>query len=87
MDEISISSVSPFPPLPSLTCVASNGSLMVSWPPAYLGWILQAQTNALSVGLTPTWAGVDLAGTDLVTSTNIPINLDPSMVSFRLRHP
>jgi hypothetical protein len=85
MDEISISSESPFPlPPPTLTCSAASGMLTVSWSPLYLGWTLQAQTNALSTGIT-TWTGTDIPGTDLVTSTNIPISLDSPLVFFRLR--
>jgi hypothetical protein len=76
--------VSILPP-PTLTCSAANGMLTVSWPAQYLGWTLQAQTNALSAGLTTTWAGTDIPGTDLVTSTSIPMSLDNPAVFFRLR--
>jgi|GEM_PF-7078754 len=70
---------------PILTCSANNGVLTVSWSPLYLGWTLQAQTNSPSTSLTTTWAGTDIPGTDLVTSTNISISLDNSAVFFRLR--
>jgi hypothetical protein len=76
--------VSILPP-PILTCSAANGTLTVSWPSQYLGWTLQAQTNTLSTGLTPTWAGTDIPGTELVTSTDIPISQDNPAVFFRLR--
>jgi hypothetical protein len=76
--------VSILPP-PILTCSAANGTLTVSWPSQYLGWTLQAQTNTLSTGLTTTWAGTDIPGTDSVTSTDIPISLDNPAVFFRLR--
>jgi hypothetical protein len=69
---------------PILTCSAAIGMLTVSWSPLYLGWTLQAQTNTLSTGIT-TWTGTDIPGTDLVTSTNIPISPDNPMVFFRLR--
>lgn len=86
LDEISLSTDSPFPlPPPALTCSAAAGRLTVSWPSGYLGWTLQAQTNTLSTGIT-TWAGTDIPGTDLVTSTNIPVSADNPMVFFRLRH-
>lgn len=70
---------------PILTCSANSGVLTVSWSPLYLGWTLQAQTNSLSTGLTTTWAGTDIPGTDLVTSTDIPISQDNPAVFFRLR--
>ncbi len=70
---------------PILTCSANNGVITVSWSPLYLGWTLQAQTNSLSTGLTTTWAGTDIPGTDLVTSIDIPISLDNPAVFFRLR--
>lgn len=85
LDEISVSSVSPFPP-PTLTCMVLEGNLELSWPPECLGWILQVQTNALSTGLTLPWAGVDIPGTDLVTSTNIPISPGNHMILYQLRH-
>ncbi len=72
-------------PPPTLACSVANGVLSVSWPAAYLGWTLQVQTNALNTGLTATWAGTDIPGTDLVTSTDIPISQDNPAVFFRLR--
>jgi hypothetical protein len=70
---------------PILACSAANGILTVSWSPLYVGWTLQAQTNTLSTGLTSTWAGTDIPGTDLITSTSMPISLDNPAVFFRLR--
>lgn len=72
-------------PPPTLACSVANGVLSVSWPAAYLGWTLQVQTNALNTGLTATWTGTDIPGTDLVTSTSIPISQDNPAVFFRLR--
>lgn len=85
LDEISLGPVSPFPLPPKLTCAATGGALTVSWPPQYLGWILQAQAGPLSAGLT-NWAGGDILGTGSVTSTNLPIQHTEPMVLFRLRH-
>ncbi len=81
LDEIRVSSVSPFAPILSYT--KSGGNLTLSWPAQHLGWILQAQTNTLSGGTN--W--VDVLGTDLVTSTNLPINPANSAGFFRLRPP
>jgi len=44
--------------VPTLTSSLSGNTLTLSWPPDHLGFSLQTQTNALSVGLTPatnTW--------------------------------
>ncbi len=70
----------------SLSYSVSAGVLTISWPANYLGWILQSETNALSVGIrTNGW--VDVAGTSGMTSTNITINKLSPTVFYRLRHP
>ena len=62
----------------------SGGKVTIGWPNSYQGWILQRQTNSLSVGLRTNW--VDVQGSANVTSTNFPVNAAP--VSFyRLRYP
>jgi fibronectin-binding autotransporter adhesin len=63
----------------------SGSNLNISWPANYQGWILQAQTNSLSVGLSGNW--VDVPGSDGVTSVNIPINPAAPTVFYRLRYP
>ena len=75
-------------PLPgTIQFNVSGGTLALSWP-TNLGWILQDQTNALNVGLTVNSNGwFDMAGSALVTSTNITINQVNPTVFFRLRHP
>ncbi len=49
---------------PTLSYLLSGGgsSLSVSWPVAYSRYVLQAQTNAPGVGLTPTWSPVTTVG-------------------------
>jgi hypothetical protein len=69
----------------SISYSVGGGSLTLSWPASYLGWILQGQTNALEVGLGANWA--DLAGTESVTSTNLPLGPGNPAVFYRLRHP
>jgi fibronectin-binding autotransporter adhesin len=65
----------------------SGNTLALSWP-ANLGWILQSQTNALTVGVTTNNnAWFDVAGSGGVTSTNLTINPANPTVFFRLRHP
>lgn len=62
----------------------SGTSLSLSWP-TNLGWILQTQTNPLSVGLWTNW--MDVSNSSQVTSTNISVNPANGGVFFRLRHP
>jgi hypothetical protein len=72
----------------NLTFSASGGNLTLSWPSNYVGWILQSQTNLRSVGLTVatnTW--FDMAGSDALTSTNLPVSPAQPTVFFRLRYP
>ncbi len=50
----------------NLTFVATSTNVSLSWPGNYLGWSLQVQTNALTVGLqTPPGAWFTIPGTDL----------------------
>jgi fibronectin-binding autotransporter adhesin len=69
----------------SVTGTVTGGNLNISWPPSHLGWVLQAQTNSLAVGIAANWT--DIPGTASVTSTNIAINPANPTVFFRLRYP
>lgn len=65
-----------------------GGSLALSWPGSHVGWILQSQTNPSSTGLQPApGAWFDWPGSEVVTSTNIPVNTASPTVFFRLRQP
>jgi hypothetical protein len=79
----------PTPSTPTNLLYNVNGStLTLSWPPSYLGWILQAQTNALNLGLqTASNAWFDVPGTAAVYTTNLQIITTNPAVFFRLRHP
>ena len=81
---IQVTSIVPNTPT-SITAVPSGNALGLSWPGTHLGWVLQTQTNALTVGVTTNW--VDVPGTASVTSTNIAINPASPTVFFRLRYP
>lgn len=66
--------------------VSVSGSTMnITWPTTHLGWILQAQTNALGSGLRTNW--VDVAGSASVTSASVTINPAAPTVFYRLRQP
>ena len=60
-----------------------GGALSLSWPTDYLGWVLQAQSNGLNVGLTSAWH--DMEGTAGITATNLALNTTNPAVFFRLR--
>ena len=66
----------------TLTNFVSGGALHLSWP--YEGWILQCQTNSLSVGLSTNWVPLTDGS---VSSTNIPIDGTRPGVFYRLAYP
>ena len=69
----------------NITATVSSGVLTLSWPTTHLGWILQSQTNSLTSGLSTNW--VDVAGSEAVASTNLPVSSAIPSVFYRLRHP
>jgi autotransporter-associated beta strand protein len=69
----------------NVVATVSGSTLTLSWPADYKGWTLQAQTNALGVGLATNW--VSVPGSTLITTTNIAINPNTPAVFYRLRYP
>lgn len=69
----------------NITVSVTGNTMSLSWPADHLGWLLQSQTNILSVGLGTNWA--DVVGSDAITSTNITINPANPALFYRLRHP
>ena len=69
----------------NLTAVVNGSSLELSWPADHIGWFLQAQTNALSVGLSNNW--VTIPNTDLGSSYTNTINPTNGTVFYRMYHP
>jgi autotransporter-associated beta strand protein len=69
----------------NITFSVSGSTIALSWPSDHFGWILQQQTNSLSIGLGTNW--VDVAGSSSVISTNITINPAVPSAFYRLRHP
>jgi uncharacterized protein with beta-barrel porin domain len=67
----------------SLTYLVQSNSLYLNWPPGYTGWILQSQTNRLSVGLGTNW--VDVPGSAATDAVTFPIG-PGNTVFFRLRY-
>jgi len=69
----------------NITVSVVGHTLTLSWPADHLGWRLQSQVNSLSTGLGTNW--FDIAGSDAVISTNLPIDPASPAVFYRLRHP
>jgi autotransporter-associated beta strand protein len=69
----------------NITYSVSGGTLTLTWPPSHLGWILEGQTNSLSVGISNNWGVVP--GSSSVTTIAVPINPANPNVYFRLRRP
>lgn len=70
----------------NITAVVSGTTLTLSWPADHTGWILQAQTNALSSGLSSdTW--FDVAGSTGNNTNIITINPTNPTVFYRLKKP
>ncbi|MCU0772504.1 MAG: MBG domain-containing protein [Verrucomicrobia bacterium] len=83
-DTLVIAAAPPATPT-NLLFVVVGTNLALSWPPEYLGWQLQSQTNSSSDGLGTNW--VTLPGSDLLTTTNVPIDPSQPSVFYRLRLP
>ena len=69
----------------NITYSVTGNTLSLTWPADHLGWILQAQTNSLSTGITTNW--VDVAGSGNSTSATITINPATPTAFYRLRTP
>ena len=69
----------------NITANVSGASLTISWPASYTGWVLQAQTNTLGVGLANNWATV--AGSSVTNRMVLPVNPADGTVFYRLAYP
>jgi autotransporter-associated beta strand protein len=69
----------------NLSFTVSGSTLTVKWPATHVGWILQAQTNSIGVGLSNNW--VDLSDSTTVFEKQLTIAPGNGAVFFRLRHP
>jgi autotransporter-associated beta strand protein len=61
----------------------SGSTLTLSWPSDHLGWTLQAQTNAVTKGISTNWS--DIPGSSSGTQSVITINPAAPTVFYRLR--
>jgi fibronectin-binding autotransporter adhesin len=81
-----LSGASPVDPTPTtITSTVVGNVLELAWPSSHKGWTLQAQTNALSVGLSGTWFNV--ADSENTNQVFIPINPANPTVFYRLTLP
>jgi autotransporter-associated beta strand protein len=70
----------------NITAVVNGNSLEITWPSTHLGWMIEAQTNTLSVGLTTSnWVTHSNTAT-LLGFTNVIDPANPT-VFYRLRKP
>jgi autotransporter-associated beta strand protein len=80
---IAASSVNTTPP--TLTNHLSGNLLTLSWPLDHTGWILQAQTNSVNVGLTTNWFPVP--GSSSTNQIIMTVNPANGTVFYRLFYP
>jgi autotransporter-associated beta strand protein len=79
-----ITVISALPTTPTnITVTFSGGTLSLTWPGSYLGWI--AQSNSVSLINTNIW--FDIPGSQSVTNLNITVNPGLTNVFYRLRYP
>ncbi|MEY4388217.1 MAG: hypothetical protein RLY20_3500, partial [Verrucomicrobiota bacterium] len=62
-----------------------GGNLTLAWPADHLGWRLQVQTNAQSVGLFTNW--FDVVGSTATNAVDLPIGKNSGSVFYRLIYP
>jgi hypothetical protein len=66
----------------NLTFQVTGNTLEISWPSDHIGWRLEAQTNALNIGLNNNWA--EVPNTTTTNKVFLPINPANGTVFFRL---
>ena len=72
----------------NISYTLTGTTLSLTWPADHLGWILQSQTNAATVGLiTASNAWTDVAGSASSTSATITVDPTKPTVFYRLRQP
>jgi hypothetical protein len=60
----------------------AGATMTLSWPATYTGWLLQVQTNNLSIGLGNNWVNVPGSATNY--SMTFPMNPDNLAIFYRL---
>jgi hypothetical protein len=80
---LTVSTVNPNPT--NIVSSVTNNQLYLSWSADHTGWILQAQTNSLSVGLSTNW--VNVSGSTGTNQVIMPLNPANGTVFYRLMFP
>ncbi|HWY32887.1 MAG TPA: hypothetical protein VNX46_19130, partial [Candidatus Acidoferrum sp.] len=70
---------------PLLGWQINGGQVQISWPADHVGWTLQMQSNAPSIGITTNWMTV--AGSTLTNQISLPIYPASGNVFLRLTLP
>jgi autotransporter-associated beta strand protein len=81
---IAVLSVVPTTPT-NITFSVAGGALSLTWPANYIGWTLEAQTNAPGIGITTNW--VRIPSSTSVNQMSFPIGPANGTVFFRLVYP
>ena len=63
----------------------AGNQLQLNWPADHTGWLLQAQTNSLAVGLGTNWSNI--AGSAQTNQMTLPLDTTDDAVFFRLMRP
>jgi hypothetical protein len=71
-----------FIPVPTITPVASGNILQLLWPANYIGWTLQAQTNAMGDGIGTNWGIV--SGSTITNQFSTALDNTTGSMFFRL---
>ena len=69
----------------NITAVVTGNQLSLSWPANYIGWRLQAQTNAPGAGLSTNW--VYVTDSSVTNQVFIPLNTTMGSAFYRLVYP
>jgi autotransporter-associated beta strand protein len=70
----------------NITAVVNGSNLEITWPSTHQGWMIEAQTNTIAVGLlTNGW--VTISNTASVTGFTNTLNSENGAVFYRLRKP
>jgi len=79
----SVTVAQPVNPTPTnLVWQVSGSNLLLSWPASHVGWVLQGQTNPLSVGLGTNWTA--MSGSVTGHTWTVPLESQNEAVFFRL---
>ncbi len=70
---------------PQVTATPGSSQLQLDWPATHTGWRLEAQTNALAVGISGTWFTV--SGSTASNQMLLPVDSANGSVFYRLVYP